>query len=205
MEAVRINVNTRCKENDMGWNPIKEAEKAAKKVVNKIVDPAAKAAKSLVNKAGDEVRSGVRKAGHEVESGIKRIGHEVESGVKTVGHEVESGVRKAGHEVQDAFEDKLPELLTDALDEILKAAASGALDKALDVIQVAIPSSVNLKIGPLGLAIGDINTKIDTLQRWAHRPPTGHGDIREMVETLSPTAVSIELSFFACIVRCAIG
>ena len=177
----------------MSWDPVKDAKKWFNRVKNE-----GENAFNRVKKEGEHAFNSVRREGQNCVGMLRDIGkqvsQEIESGAKSVGREVENGVRTAGREVEDAFEKKLPELLEDALEEMLKAVASGALDKALDIIQVAAPTSVDLKVGPVGLSIGDITNKIDTLQRWAHNPPTGHGDIREMIETLSPTAVSVEIS-----------
>ena len=45
------------------------------------------------------------------------------------------------------------------------------------------------------LEIGDMTGRIDTLQRWAKKPPSSKNDIRQIIIEVAPTSVSINLSF----------
>ena len=94
------------------WNPKREAEKAAKKLVGKILNPAAEALKR----------------------GINSLGNQVKSGVRTVGRQAEAGVKKAGKDVEKTFEKKIPELVTKQLPDAL----ANELPKALKRIAVDI-------------------------------------------------------------------
>ena len=109
------------------WNPVKEAEKAAKRAVNKIVNPAVDAAKRAVNRLGDQVKSGVR----------------------NVGREAEAGIKKSGREIEKTFEKKIPELVTkklpDALaNELPKALKQIAVDLAKDLGKPGFKSCAKL-------------------------------------------------------------
>ena len=146
-------------------------------------------------KVGNEIESGLKKAGHEIEDGFKKVGHEIESEIKGVGQEIKGGLQTAGQEIEAAFTEKLPELLEEAMKKVLAEVQKGALDKAVDILQLACPSKFALKVGPMEIVLEDMNDRIDTFQEWAKNPPTGKGDLKEMIEKLAPTEVSLELSF----------
>ena len=125
----------------MGWNPLKEAEKAARKAVDKIVKPAADGAKRLVDRAGNEVKNGVQKVGREVEGGVKKVGKEVESGVKKAGKEVEGVANKAKKEIPELAEKAVKEaakaILGAPFKEVLKKAAKECKDFHGDMSRLA--------------------------------------------------------------------
>ena len=134
------------------WNPKKEAEKAARRVVDKVVRPAADAAKRGLNSMGDQVRAGIRSVGHNVESslkrvgneiegGVKRVGDEVEAGIKQVGGEVEAGVRTAGREVEDGLTEKLPELVQEELQDAIEAFAKAITSEGLRKVRASLNSA----------------------------------------------------------------
>ena len=86
------------------------------------------------------------------------------------------------------------QLVKDALAEVLKAAQSGVLNKAVNLVQVVLPSAIVLKIGPLSFAVDNVNERIDVLQKWAKNPPSGVDGIKEMILEFAPSSVSIDLS-----------
>ena len=101
----------------------------------------------------------------------------------------------AFEETRVAFEEKLPELAEkaarDAVAAIMAEAAKGTFTKAVDVAQVLAPDTLGIKIGPVGMTIGNVKDRIDTLQRWANNPPRSKEDIKECIITLAPTSVSV--------------
>ena len=194
----------------MGWNPVKDAERAAKKVVDKVVNPAANAAKSAVNRVGDEVKSGVRKVGHEVESGVKRVAHDAESGIRSVANDAEDGITKAARAAEEAITERLPELAEDALEEVLKAAASGTIEKALriasNVIEFLAPSKYSIIFGiELALVVsGEVTvtaeipnpvSKLTEIQEWAESPPKGRAQIIQCLKDFGPESLTVEAKF----------
>ena len=181
----------------MGWNPLKEAEKAAKRAIDKVVTPAVDAAKRAVESVGKGVRDGVRKVGREVEGGVKRVGREVEGGVKKVGHEVEGGVRKAGHEIEEGITEKLPALAEEAVREVIQAAtaeaAKRAFDTAVDVVELFAPSSFGLKLGvelalvvqvefEIAVEIPNPTARLTEIRQYAKHPPTGRSSDHRLRE-----------------------
>ena len=54
------------------WNPVREAEKQARRAVSKIVNPAVDACKRGMNKLGDQLRSSIRSTAQNAEAGLKR-------------------------------------------------------------------------------------------------------------------------------------
>ena len=183
----------------MSWNPIGDIKKAVSKAEHAVGDLGKKAihdVEGIANKAKHEVEGVANNAKHEVEGLANTAKHEIQK----VEQEAKHGVETAGHEVVKTFEERIPTLVEDAIDQALKAVASGALNKAVDIIQIAAPDEFDLKVGPVGLSIGDVKTRIDTLQRWATDPPTDKSHIREMIETLAPTSVSVEIAFSVALV-----
>ena len=171
-------------------NPFKSIEKKIKKGLESLGN----SIRGNLNKFGHEIEGNLKKTGSSVEGGFKKLGHEIEDGLKKVGHECEGNLKKAAFEIEDTFKEKLPDLFHEALTKIVEEIEKGALHKAVDIIQVAAPSSMELKLGPMSMTVEDIKDKIDTLQEWSDNPPTGHGDIKEMVETLAPSSCSLEIS-----------
>ena len=171
-------------------NPFKSIEKKIKSGLESLGN----SIKGNLNKFGHELEGNLKKTGSSVQGEFKKLGHEIEDGLKKVGHDCEGNLKKAAFEIEDTFKDKLPDLFHKAFTEILEEIEKGALHKAVDIIQLASPSSMELKLGPLGMMVEDIKNKIDTLQKWSDNPPTGHGDIREMIETLAPSGCSLEIS-----------
>ena len=194
----------------MGWNPVKEAEKQARRAVSKIVNPAVDSAKRTVNQIGDQAKSGIRSVAQQAESGVKRVAHEAEGGLKQVGNEIENGVRTAGREVEQGITEKLPELVEDAIEEALKAAASGAvqrgLNAALDVIELVSPNTLGLTFGfeaalviqaefTVAIAIVNPTSKLTEIRKWAANPPNGRSEIIACFKDFGPTSFSVEGKF----------
>lgn len=189
----------------MGWNPVGELKKLFSKAKDEI--------SSGLNKVKNEVGSGINrvkwyaeKGKNEVNSlaskGKKEVTDLANKGKREVNDLTNKGVREvtdlaktATDEIKDAA-DKAKEGVEQAVETCLQTMLSeiskGALNKAVDIIQVAVPDSVGLKIGPVSLDISDVNSRIDTLQRWASHPPTSKEDIKEMIVTLAPTSVGVE-------------
>ena len=191
----------------MGWNPLKDAEKKAKRAIDKIINPAADSAKRAVNSVADGAKSGVRRIGQEAESTVKKVGHEVEDGVKHVGREAEDELRKAGREIEEGLTEKLPELVEDVAHEMAKEASKRsikeALDTAADVIEFMSPTKYTLIFGiELALVVQAEVTvsvvfpnplaKLTEVRKWASKPPNGRAQIIECVKDFGPESLSAE-------------
>lgn len=172
----------------MSFNPIGDIKRALSKAEHAVED--------LGKRAKHDIEGAANSAKHGIESAANSAKHDLEGAAKKARHDIEG----AAHEVQRTFEQRLPALVEDALHEAIRAAASGALTKAVDIIQVAAPDEVDLTVGPITLAIGDLKERIDTLQKWARRPPTGKGEIRQIIEEVAPSSVSVNLSFSLALV-----
>ena len=141
----------------------------------------------------DELESAGSARGIVGARGIKNPFKEIKKAFKSI-KSLGNSLKSVWKEVK-RIDDRIEDAAQDVLREILRAAASGTLDKAVDVIQVALPSTFSLKIGPLGLELSDVKDRIDTLQRWANHPPKSDKDVKEMVRTLAPTSVSLNIDF----------
>ena len=107
------------------------------------------------------------------------------------------GIKNKAEDVTDIPEEvfeKVPELVEKALEAAIKEAQKGVLSKAVHVLEAAAPDKVGLTIGPVGLNIGDVHDRLDTIKQWAKHPPSSKHDIRRMIETIGPSSVSINLS-----------
>ena len=180
----------------MGFNPIKEAEKKAKKAIDKIIKPATKAAEDAVWK--------VRRAAY---AKIKQVQGQAEEALEKVEEEAERNIRKVGEEVEEGLTEKLPALVKDVAEDMAEAASSRsikeALDNAADVIEMMQPSSFTLIFGvELALVVqGEVTVavafpnpaaKLTEIRKWAKNPPEGRAQIIECIKTFAPESLSVE-------------
>ena len=192
------------------WNPVKEAEKQAKRAVSKIVNPAVDACKRGMNKLGDQLRSSIRNTARDAEAGLKRGVHEAEGGLRSVESEIEDRARAVGREVEEGLTEKLPELVEDAIEDAMKAAASGAVQKglnaALDVIELVSPNTLGLTFGfeaalvvqaefTVAITIVNPTSKLTEIRKWAANPPNGRSEIIGCFKDFGPTSFSVEGKF----------
>ena len=168
-------------------NPFKSMEKKIKKGIESL---------------GNEVMGKIRRLGTQVEDGVKDVGRKAESEIKSTAHDAEDALSKAAKDAKDEVEDfaelaieEAKEAATEAAQAMLAELSKGALTRVVDAAQILMPSGVSLSLGPFVLAIDDITNRINTLQKWANKPPSTKNDIRAIIEELTPTSVSINLSF----------
>ena len=81
----------------------------------------------------------------------------------------------------------------------MAVAAKGTLNKAIDLIQILPPDSLKLKVLAVFIIIDDTEERIDTLQRWANKPPTSKKALKRMIRDLKPTACGIEADLQAAL------
>lgn len=179
-------------------NPFKGLEKSIKRGLTKLGDEI----KSSIRKLGSEVESKVKYAGRKAEESVKKVEHEVEDQLKDFAHDLEEEIEKTAKDTLETIEDtaedvfeEVKDTAIEAMQAAMRAASSEALNTVVDSIQVALPNSIGLSLGPIGLEIGDLTDKVDTLQKWAKNPPTNKSDIRAIIIEVAPTSVSLELSF----------
>ena len=146
--------------------------------------------KDTANKAEDALKS----ARHEAENAVTTVKTQGETALRSVAHELEDGLKKAGHTIEDGFEEKIPELFKEVMNQVLSDLQKGALTKAIKIIKLASPDEFGVTIGPMRIGVEDLGDKIDTLQGWADNPPVGKDKIKEMVLTLSPSTLSLDFS-----------
>ena len=203
------------------WNPVKEAEKQAKRAVSKIVNPAIDAGKRGLNQFADQAKSRIRGVAQNAETGLKRVGHEAEGGLKSVAHEaegglrsveseIEDGVRTVGREVEEGITEKLPDLIEDAIEDAMKAAASGAVQKglnaALDVIELTSPDTLGMTFGfeaalvvqaecTVRIVVVNPMSKLTEIRKWAANPPSGRSQIIACFKDFGPQAFEVAAKF----------
>ena len=179
-------------------NPFKEMEKKIKRGIDSLGNDI----KRGINNLGNDVKNGVNKVGNDVRNGVQQAGNEVERELKGVAHRAESELKSTFNELEDELEETAEKIFEAAKDEALSLAQAamkeisrGAINKVVDAAQVVLPTSVDLSLGPIGLNIGDMTGRIDTLQKWASNPPSSRNDIRQIITEVAPTSVSINLNF----------
>ena len=167
-------------------NPFKSIEKKIRKGIESL---------------GNEVMSKIRKVGSQVEGNVKSVGHQVESGVKDVGHDAEEAIEKVAKDAKEDIEEfaeetweEMKESANEAAHALMEEFQKGLLNKLVDGLQVAMPTSTNLKLGPFVLGISDWTHRINVLQRWASNPPSSRNDLRAIIEELTPSSVTIVMS-----------
>ena len=205
----------------MGWNPIKEAEKAAKKAIDKVLKPAVQAAQKAADKAIWKARkaawAAVMTAKEEATDAVRTVEKEAEDAVKTVGREVEDGVRKVGKEVEDGLTEKVPALVEKAFEELAQAVTKEGLKAVQSVVKTthteleklengkpALVGAINnlggkVEIGPITLAYANFYTRTElvagVLDQYINHPPElRRGPIIDMVKALGPDTVDLGIS-----------
>ena len=168
-------------------NPFKEIEKKIKRAIESL---------------GDSVKKSINSLGNDVKHGVQSVANQAEKELTHVAHQAEGELKSAFNKLEDELEDTAEAIFEAARDEALSIARAamreisrGAINKVVDAAQVVVPTTVALSLGPIGLSLGDMTGRIDTLQRWAKKPPSSKNDIREIITELAPTSVSINLSF----------
>lgn len=68
------------------------------------------------------------------------------------------------------------------------------LKKALAVLEIAVPSSMDTQLGPFIIGIDDIKDRIETLRKWVDDPPLGRDRILEMIQEFAPSYVCVSIS-----------
>ena len=179
-------------------NPFKSMEKKIKKGIESLGNEVM----GKIRRVGSQVEDSVKGVGRKVEGEVKDVAHHAESGIKSVAHDAEETLEKTAKDAKDDIEEfaeeaweETKEAATEAAQAALAEMSKGALNKVVDAMQILMPSSVNLSLGPFVLAIDDVTKRIDVLQRWASKPPSTKNDIRAIIEELAPSSVSINLSF----------
>ena len=137
----------------MGFpNPKKEAEKAIRKAIDKVLKPAIKAGESALNsvtKGGEaaiwkvrrEAYAKIKEVGAAGEDAVKAVGKEAEKGVKTVERECEGNIRKVGKEIEDGLTEKLPEMIEDEAHKVLKELQQAVSKEALKTFRDVVKSA----------------------------------------------------------------
>ena len=100
---------------------------------------------------------------------------------------------------EQAF-DAAEEAVKKALQHLVAVAAKGVLNQAVDLIaRLLAPDSIKLKILAVFVVIDDIEDRIDTLQKWANKPPTSKKALKRMIRELAPTSCGIEVDLQAAL------
>ena len=191
-----------------------KAEREARKArdtaqdAGKIVEDTAQDAEQLlekqvsnsIEKLGDSIKSGVREVGQRAERDVKEASDKAGRGIRHVGSEVEDQVNKAGqtavHEVEAAAKKgahAAEKAVEKALDKALALTARQAFDIAIKVIKVAAPSQYTASLGPVAIDIENIATRLDVLERWRDHPPRNKSDLKEVIITLAPTRIHLQV------------
>lgn len=172
----------------MGFNPFKKVRQAAEQAAGAIEGAAQDVAGTAQHAGGGAVDT----VGHGLDGAKDAVLHEIHQARDAALAQIESAVPHAIAEAADAIEDAARE----ALQAVLLALQAGALERAIDLIQVGVPSSAKIKLGPLSMDVGGINDRIDEVQAWAKSPPTDGPGVRALIELIGPTSVSVDLTAY---------
>lgn len=131
---------------------------------------------------------------HEIEgaatSGLNSVKNAVENGVNTVHAAAMSGV----HDVEDAGKkalDDAEQAVETALHSIIEGIESGALKKAMKLLETTEHTGFSVSFGPVGLSWDDVSKHYDELQKLADDPPTTHAEVLDAIKGVAPDSVSI--------------
>ena len=191
----------------MGWNPLKEAEKKAKEAVKKVIEPATRAAESAIWKLRRETWAKIEKKGKDV---LGDIDDHAESAFKTAEHKLHDAV----DEIEKTVEERIPDMLEQALEELSRAVAKEGFEKARDSVRAAnkelnklrqnkpkLVDSIDelgftLKLGPVGLSYGGFysrsNELLVVLDNLASKPPSfRRTPVIKAIEALGPDHIDL--------------
>ena len=132
----------------------------------------------------------------------EKAGDRIEDAAEQVGDAFKDTAEDAGKKLQPLAEqalDAAEEAVKQALRHLVAVAAKGTLHKAIDLIQILPPDSLKLKVLAVFIIIDDTEERIDTLQRWANKPPTSKKALKRMIRDLKPTACGIEADLQAAL------
>ena len=177
----------------MGFNPVKEAKKAAQKEAKKVVGSVIKPAAEAATKAADKAIWKCRRAAW--------------AAVEKIRDQSIRDVKKVGDGIKDGLTDDLPDLIEDAAEKIAREASEKSieevLDNAADVIEILAPDSFTLVFGiELALVVqGEVTVsftfpnptaKLTEIRKWADKPPKGRAKIIECIKDFGPESLGAE-------------
>ena len=178
-------------------NPFKSIEKKIKKGIESLGNEVM----GKIRRLGGQVEDSVKGVGRKVEGEVKDVAHHAESGIKSVAHDAEETLEKAAKDAKEDIEEfaeeaweEMKESANAAAQALMEEFQKGLLNKLVDGLQIALPTSTNLKLGPFVLGISDWTKRINVLQRWASKPPSSSSDLRYFIEELTPSSVTIVMS-----------
>ena len=170
----------------MSMNPFKDLEKKIKRGINSL---------------GDSVKHSVEKLGNDIKHDVEQAGSQAGKRVQGLASEAERQLKSSVREIEDELEDLAEKALEEAKDLALETAQEALalisgemLNKAVDGIQVVMPHSLSITLGPVTINVSDVKDRVDVLQKWAKNPPKGRNDLRAIIQEVAPSSVAIDLS-----------
>ena len=183
----------------MSWNPVKDEWDKVKRWLSDRVNNA----KRDINKAANSAESGIKSTATKAKR--ESIGQ-----IEDFAEKSEAGLKHVAIECQETFEHELKDIGERALKEIeedLKAFAEGVVGELSSLGTGALLSfghkllkwasdEVDSEIGIsfITLVIHNVDERVESLVRYAQNPPKNRDEILDMVKTLSPEYVYIEVS-----------
>lgn len=162
-----------------------------------IFDSAKHSIEHAINSLGDSVKHSINDLGNSVKHDVYAVRDAAKKEVADAENAAKHAVATAENDAKKAVADAAHEAMAEfnkVKAEITSAAAKHGLEIAVAVIEVAAPRELDVKLGPVTVAIDSIPDRIATLRKWAANPPTGSGHIKQIIEELAPTSVSLEAS-----------
>ena len=132
----------------------------------------------------------------------EKAGDRIEDAAEQVGDAFKDTAEDAGRKLEPLAEqafDAAEEAVKKALQHLVAVAAKGTLNQAVDLIQIAAPDSIKLKILAVFVVIDNVEDRIHTLRRWANNPPTTKHRLKRMIRDLAPTSCGIEVDLQAAL------
>ena len=132
----------------------------------------------------------------------EKAGDKIEDAAEQVGDAFKDTAEDAGKKLEPLAEqalDAAEEAVKKVLGHLVAVAAKGTLNQAVDLCQTFAPDSIKIKILAVFMVIDDIEDRINTLQRWANKPPTNKHQLKRMIRELQPTSCGIEVDLQAAL------
>ena len=191
----------------MGWNPVKEAEKKAKKAVDKIIKPAVKRAENTINGLLNGAKNSINDSLNEAKNSIKWNLNKARNSIKWNLDKAKEDIQDTANEAKNDITKELPELVENVAHKIASEAAKDAIGKVLDVacdtIELFAPTRYTMTFGiELALVVqGEVTVtftipnpiaKLTEIRKWAKNPPKGRAQIIECIRDFGPESLTGE-------------
>lgn len=163
---------------------IPNPEDAARKAVERVIEPAVRKAKEGLEGATRRSRENIERAATGAQTTIQAAARSAEEGISNATSESVDVLRTTGHQIEDGFSDSLPKLL-DSLADDLQAVIGGKIgDVLFGIVHAIAPGKAKVGIGFFEFEF-EVKDKVGPLRTWLEQGFDSSQDVLRMVQQLT--------------------